>query len=94
MTIVDACDKNNKTLRTLSARKIKDLWYFYVRGCRYTITQADFDCIINEAHNNIFASFSESDSDSSSLGLSIEVLMEIMESFDQEVTSYNHSSIY
>lgn len=64
-----------------------------MRGCRDTLTQDDYDYIIREAYNDISASFRDSSSDSSSSGSSIEVLMEIMESFDQEVTIYDHNSI-
>ncbi|KAI5401710.1 hypothetical protein KIW84_066252 [Lathyrus oleraceus] len=46
-----------------------------------------------ETYNNISASFSGYDYDSSSSGSSVEVLMGIMESFDQ-VVSYDHNSIY
>lgn len=81
-----------KTLRTLSSLEIKDLWDFYVRGCRDTLTQANFDCIVKEAYSNISASFSDYDSESSSSGSSVEVLMEIIESFDQ-VVSYDHNFI-
>lgn len=84
-------DENTKALRTLTAREIKDLWGFYVKGCRDTLTQANFDYIVNEAYNDISASFSNSDSSSSDS--SVEVLMEIVESFDQEVVSYDHNSI-
>lgn len=87
MTIVDASNDNTNVLRTLSTCKIKDLWDFYVRGHRYTLNQTNFDRIINEAYDDIFASFRDFDSESSSLGSSVEVLMEIMESFDQEVMS-------
>lgn len=61
-------------------------------GCRDTLTQVDFDHIVKEA-KNISTSFSDYDSDSSSSGSSVKALMEIMESFDQEVMSYDHSSI-
>ena len=63
-----------------------------MRGCRDTLTPADLDRIVKEAYDNISASFSNFDSDSSSSGSSVEVLMEIMESFDQEVMSYDHNS--
>lgn len=52
-----------------------------------------FDRIIKEAYSDIPASFLDSNFDSSSSGSSVEVLMEIIKSFDQEVTSYDHSSI-
>lgn len=93
MTIIVSYDENIKKLITLSAREIKDLWDFYVRGYRDTLTQADFDHFVKEAYDDITASFSNSDSDSSSSGSSLEVLMEITESFVQEVMSYDHNSI-
>lgn len=77
MTIVDACDENTKTLRTLNAHEIKEIWDFHVRGCRDTLTKDDFDCIVKEAYNNIFASFNDSDSDFSSSGSSAGVLMRL-----------------
>lgn len=86
-------DENTKALKTLSAYEIKDLWDFHVRGCKYTLTQADFDRIVKEAYKDISSSFSDFDSDYSSLGSSVEVLMEISESFNPEVTSYDHISI-
>lgn len=92
MTIVDACDNNTNELRTLSTRESKDLLDFYVIGRRDTLTQADFDRILKKAYDNISSSFSDSDSKSSSPGSSVEVLMEIRESFDKEVMSYDHNS--
>lgn len=93
MAIVDACDENVKTLRTLSAREIKDLWDFYLRGCRDTLTQTNFDRIVNDAYIDITTSFNSYDSDSSLSSSSIEVLMEITKSFDQEVMSYDQNCI-
>lgn len=64
-----------------------------MRRCRDTLTQVNFDRIVKEAYNDISASFRGFDSDTSSSGPSVEVVMEIIESFDQEVTSYDHNSI-
>lgn len=77
MTILDACDENVKTLRTLSVREIKYLWDFYVRGCRDTLTHDGFGYIVKEAYSDITTSFSNSDSDSSPSSSSVEVLMKI-----------------
>lgn len=77
MAIIDACDGNAKTLRILSAREIKDLWDFCVRGCRDTLTETDFDCIVMKVYSNITTSFSNSEFGSSSSGSSVEVLVEI-----------------
>lgn len=68
MIIVDACDNNKNVLRTLSTPEIINLWDFYVKGRRDTLTQADFDRIVNEAYGNISAFFSDSDFESSSSG--------------------------
>lgn len=61
-----------------------------MRGRRDTLTQANFDYIVKKAYNNISASFSDFDSEYFS---SIDVLMEIMEPFDQEVMSYDYNFI-
>lgn len=92
MPSVHECNNNVNVLRTLSIQERKNLWDFRMRGCRDILSKVDFDYIVKEAYNDIFASFSDSDSDSSSSGSSIEVLMEIADSFDQEVISYDHSS--
>ena len=93
MTIVRECKDNANVLRTLSIQERKNLWDFRMRGRRDTLSQADFDCIVKEAYGDIFVSFSDFDFDFPSLGSYIEVLMEIIDSFDQEVTSYDQSSI-
>lgn len=67
MAIIDAFNENSKTLRTLSAHEIKDLWDFYMRISRDTLTLADFDRTIKEAYNDITTIFSNYDSDSSHL---------------------------
>lgn len=64
-----------------------------MRKCKDSLGQAEFNCIIKEFYDDNNASFNDTDYESSSLGSLVELLMEIADFFDQEVMSYDHSSI-
>lgn len=64
-----------------------------MRECKDTLSQVYFDRIIKEVYGDIYIYISDTNSESSSSGLSVEVLMEIADSFDQEVMNYDHNSI-
>lgn len=93
MAIVHECDNDGNALKTLSIQEKKNLWDLRIREFKDTLSQDDFDRIINEVYVDIYTSFSDTDFESSSSGLSVEVLMEIADSFDQAVMIYDHSSI-
>lgn len=53
-----------------------------MRECKDSLGQAEFDCIIKD-YGNIYASFNGIDYESSLSGSSVEVLINIVDSFDQ-----------
>lgn len=61
--------------------------------CKDALIQVDLYHIIKEVYGDIYASFCNTNYKSSLSGSLIEVLMEIADSFDQEMMSYGHSSI-
>ena len=64
-----------------------------MRECKDALGQAEFDCIVKEFYSDINASFRNTDSESSSSGSSVELLMETIDLFDQMVIRYDHNSI-
>lgn len=83
MAIVHECDDGENAVTTLSIPKNNNLWNSRMRGCMDILGQVDFNRIIKEVYGDIDVSFRDTDSESSSLSSSVEVLIEIADSFDQ-----------
>lgn len=79
-------------MKPQNAEERKELWDQCMKECKDNLGQEELDRVMKEFYGDIYAYFSDSYSEFSSSS-SVEVLMEITDSFDEEVMSNDHNSI-